>query len=741
MASLKDSSNKVSAPLLCPSMYIPDAQPRGLSKLDDHKWHSDKIKADIYLSDEISLNDLTKLGQLNGHKKKSRTQRTVNIKNLRPHGIKDDALLVVDDCPELSEACDHVSLMAAPLYAHQYLDQLMQANCSLSKSKGASQSQQASDSRTFSSIAQDHIAQHSDLKKLSTCYGKRTLIHKVHLNASVCSKESSNAALYALADRPFEKANKSLVHSKTSSPKHELQYKMHDSNDASASCYTPLNSCDSVPMDALCLNTAPSVTEIAHTTKDGAHDIAASDNAVNEHYDFVFMAEELDLCNLNCLYLVRFSQGKAIKPSKPLNTNRTRPMRLTKLQMSLKIPRYTYAQCSIDGCSYTYEDVVLGLAIGELYSMLRSQRDYGYLYAQLEDLKLASYKPLPSALYAREHLAKQPTLTHYALTKHDDYKSKEPWQRSNQANRAIHRQGYSIYPLANARSLNESSLMSRYPYNGKLSLKELQLGSRRNVTFSFGQNNEVLISCIPLSAQACTKHQEHDLSSLNNLARSNYQSPLSLLAGHDLLSNTHYEIELTDGIAIQSQLFSAKAFDLQCSQYDRLGLAVTFGALKREHIARNLDDRLLEELKEHLSISAIAQYIIDTASTTARLNPDIFEAIFVKACELNYFSKLYGPRGAEYQIALFDDHIEIIKGHYYGLGSKYVTCIHGRYRGVTYIYQSNEFYPLHLLQGKAHVSKYDGSSLILNRIDDDYSTHDLQTCFKEIGSSFIHLKN
>ena len=504
------------------------------------------------------------------------------------------------------------------------------------------------------------------------------------------------------------------------------------------------------------------------------------------------MADELELCYINCLYLVSFNEGEAMRPYKPLNTNRTRPMRLTKLQMGLKIPRYTYALCHIDNCSYTFEEVVLGLAIGELYSMFTCLNDYGYLYDQLEDEKVAKRKNLPSALLERLINLKQESATNHIYV-HDGHKHDEPSikpklpkldvqrahqslldvsraskpkldasiahlpqldvyqdnqaqlvsNRPTQAPIAVHRPGFSIYPLKQANLDNEFSLISRYPYNGRLSLMELQHGARRNVTFSFGKHNEVLISCIPLSKQSYKNYKEHDRSSLDSLATSAYKSPLSLLSIPDRLSKTHYEIELCDGIAIQSQLFSAKAFALQCSKYDRLGLAVTFGALKREHLARRLDNRLLEELKKHLSVSAIAQYIIDTASSKARLNPDILEAIFVKARELNYISKLYGPRGSEYQIALFDDHIEIIKGHYYGLGTKYVSTIHGRYRGVAYTYQSNEFNPLHLLQGKVHVSNIDNKSLILNLIDSEYSVDELHASYKdykEIGTSLIPLK-
>ena len=838
MASVKESSNKLSHAVLCPSTYIQEDKPSKLCGFEDDKWCSSKLKGDIYDSQELSLDDVTKLGQLSPSKGRINSLRNVRLLNLRPHGNKVSAVLAADQSTEHIETCDHVSLMAAPLYAHQYLEQLMQTNYLLENSNAASSCHKDTASRRFSSIAQEHIAQHSDFKKLSTCYGKRTLVHKVSCIESPLTSAESEKALSGEDSSQASTANKIIAPharmdqslkapftrpelcSQTDLESANAFYQHHDLTDAAqdhrAACKLAVPSHD--------LNTARAQTLMAENTKEtvslasqdhSAHhaasvamypanvalhdhsfnhgdDSAFADSADNHQYDFVFMADELELCYINCLYLVSFNEGEAMRPYKPLNTNRTRPMRLTKLQMGLKIPRYTYALCHIDNCSYTFEEVVLGLAIGELYSMFTCLNDYGYLYDQLEDEKVAKRKNLPSALLERFINLKQESESNHIYV-HDGHKHDEPSIKPNlpkldaqqahqslldvnraskpnldasiahlpqldvyqdnqaqlvsnrptQATIAVHRPGFSIYPLTPANLDNEFSLISRYPYNGRISLMELQHGARRNVTFSFGKHNEVLISCIPLSKQSYKNYKEHDRSSLDSMATSAYKSPLSLLSGPDHVSKTHYEIELCDGIAIQSQLFSAKAFALQCSKYDRLGLAVTFGALKREHLARRLDNRLLEELKKHLSVSAIAQYIIDTASSKARLNPDILEAIFVKARELNYISKLYGPRGSEYQIALFDDHIEIIKGHYYGLGTKYVSTIHGRYRGVAYTYQSNEFNPLHLLQGKVHVSNIDNKSLILNLIDSEYSVDELHAYYKdykEIGTSLIPLK-
>ena len=838
MASVKESSNKLSHAVLCPSTYIQEDKPSKLCGFEDDKWCSSRLKGDIYDSQELSLDDVTKLGQLSPSKGKVNSLRNVRLLNLRPHGNKVSAVLPADQSTEHIETCDHVSLMAAPLYAHQYLEQLMQTNYLLENSNAASSCHKDTASRRFSSIAQEHIAQHSDFKKLSTCYGKRTLVHKVsciesprtsaEIEKAFSGKDSSKGSTANKIIAPHACVDQSLkapftrpeLCSQTDLESANAFYQHHDlieaAQDHRAACKLAVPSHD--------LNTARAQALMAKNTKEtvslasqdhSAHhassvamypanvalhdhsfhhgdDSAFADSADNHQYDFVFMADELELCYINCLYLVSFNEGEAMRPYKPLNTNRTRPMRLTKLQMGLKIPRYTYALCHIDNCSYTFEEVVLGLAFGELYSMFTCQHDYGYLYDQLEDEKVAKRKNLPSALLERLINLKHDSAINHIYV-HDGHKHDEPSHkpklpkldvqrahqpqvdvnrasspkldasiahqpqldiyqdnqaqlvsnRPTQATIAVHRPGFSIYPLTPANLDNEFSLISRYPYNGRLSLMELQHGARRNVTFSFGKHNEVLISCIPLSKQSYKNYKEHDRSSLDSLASSAYKSPLSLLSIPDRLSKTHYEIELCDGIAIQSQLFSAKAFALQCSKYDRLGLAVTFGALKREHLARRLDNRLLEELKKHLSISAIAQYIIDTASSKARLNPDILEAIFVKARELNYISKLYGPRGSEYQIALFDDHIEIIKGHYYGLGTKYVSTIHGRYRGVAYTYQSNEFNPLHLLQGKVHVSNIDNKSLILNLIDSEYSVEELHASYKdykEIGTSLIPLK-
>ena len=835
MASVKESSNKLSHAVMCPSTYIQEDKPSKLCGFEDDKWCSSRLKGDIYDSQELSLDDVTKLGQLTPSKGKVNSLRNVRLLNLRPHGNKVSAVLAADKSTEHIEACDHVSLMAAPLYAHQYLEQLMQTNYLLESSNAAASCHKDTASRRFSSIAQEHIAQHSDFKKLSTCYGKRTLVHKVSrlespltsadIKNAFSGKDSSQASTANKIIAPHACVARSLkaplTRTKLCSPT-DLEsanafYQHHDLTEAAqdhrAACKLAVPSHD--------LNTARAQTLMAENTKEtvslasqnlSSHhaasvamypanvalhehsfnhgdDSAFAESADGHQYDFVFMADELELCYINCLYLVSFNEGEAMRPYKPLNTNRTRPMRLTKLQMGLKIPRYTYALCHIDNCSYTFEEVVLGLAIGELYSMFTCLNDYGYLYDQLEDEKVAKRKNLPSALLERLINLKQESATNHIYVhdghKHDDpsHKPKLPKldaqrahqpqldvnrtskakldastahlpqldiyqdnqaqlvsNRPTQAPIAVHRPGFSIYPLTKANLDNEFSLISRYPYNGRISLMELQHGARRNVTFSFGKHNEVLISCIPLSKQSYKNYKEHDRSSLDSLASSAYKSPLSLLSIPDRLSKTHYEIELCDGIAIQSQLFSAKAFALQCSKYDRLGLAVTFGALKREHLARRLDNRLLEELKKHLSVTAIAQYIIDTASSKARLNPDILEAIFVKARELNYISKLYGPRGSEYQIALFDDHIEIIKGHYYGLGTKYVSTIHGRYRGVAYTYQSNEFNPLHLLQGKVHVSNIDNKSLILNLIDSEYSVDELHASYQEIGTSLIPLK-
>ena len=838
MASVKESSNKLSQAVLCPSAYIQEDKPSKLCGFEDDKWCSSRLKGDIYDAQELSLDDVTKLGQLTPSKGKVNSLRNVRLLNLRPHGNKVSSVLPADQSTEHIEACDHVSLMAAPLYAHQYLEQLMQTNYLLENSNAASSCHKDSASRRFSSIAQEHIAQHSDFKKLATCYGKRTLVHKVSRSESLRTSAESERALSGEDSSQASTANKIIApharvdqSSKAPFTRQELCsqtdlesanafYQHHDLTEAAqdhrAACKLAVPSHD--------LNTARDQTLMAENTKETVSlasrdlsdhnaasvamypanvalhdhsfnhddDSAFAESADDHQYDFVFMADELELCYINCLYLVSFNEGEAMRPYKPLNTNRTRPMRLTKLQMGLKIPRYTYALCYIDNCSYTFEEVVLGLAIGELYSMFTCLNDYGYLYDQLEDEKVAKRKNLPSALLERLIYLKQESESNHIYV-HEGHKHDEPSHkpkrtkldvqrahqpqldvnraskpkldasiahqpqldvyqdnqaqlvsnRPTQATIAVHRPGFSIYPLKQANLDNEFSLISRYPYNGRLSLMELQHGARRNVTFSFGKHNEVLISCIPLSKQSYKNYKEHDRSSLDSLATSAYKSPLSLLSIPDRLSKTHYEIELCDGIAIQSQLFSAKAFALQCSKYDRLGLAVTFGALKREHLARRLDNRLLEELKKHLSVSAIAQYIIDTASSKARLNPDILEAIFVKARELNYISKLYGPRGSEYQIALFDDHIEIIKGHYYGLGTKYVSTIHGRYRGVAYTYQSNEFNPLHLLQGKVHVSNIDNKSLILNLIDSEYSVEELHASYKdyqEIGTSLIPLK-
>lgn len=838
MASVKESSNKLSHAVLCPSTYIQEDKPSKLCGFEDDKWCSSRLKGDIYDSQELSLDYVTKLGQLTPSKGKVNSLRNVRLLNLRPHGNKVSAVLAADRSTEHIEACDHVSLMAAPLYAHQYLEQLMQTNYLLENSNAASSCHKDTASRRFSSIAQEHIAQHSDFKKLSTCYGKRTLVHKVsciesprtsaEIEKAFSVDDSSQAStankiiaphacgaqsLKAPLTRPelcsqtdLESANAFYQHHDLTEAAQDhraackLAVPRHDLNTARGQALMAENTKETVSLASQDLSShhaasvAMSPANVAlhdHSFNHG-DDSAFADSADNHQYDFVFMADELELCYINCLYLVSFNESEAMRPYKPLNTNRTRPMRLTKLQMGLKIPRYTYALCHIDNCSYTFEEVVLGLAIGELYSMFTCLNDYGYLYDQLEDEKVAKRKNLPSALLERFINHKHESATNHIYVheghKHDDpsHKPKLPKldaqrahqpqldvnraskakldasiahqpqlevyqdnqaqlvsNRPTQAPIAVHRPGFSIYPLKQANLANEFSLISRYPYNGRLSLIELQHGARRNVTFSFGKHNEVLISCIPLSKQSYKNYKEHDRSSLDSLASSAYKSPLSLLSIPDRLSKTHYEIELCDGIAIQSQLFSAKAFALQCSKYDRLGLAVTFGALKREHLARRLDNRLLEELKKHLSVSAIAQYIIDIASSKARLNPDILEAIFVKARELNYISKLYGPRGSEYQIALFDDHIEIIKGHYYGLGTKYVSTIHGRYRGVAYTYQSNEFNPLHLLQGKVHVSNIDNKSLILNLIDSEYSVEELHASYKdyqEIGTSLIQLK-
>lgn len=838
MASVKESSNKLSQAVLCPSAYIQEDKPSKLCGFEDDKWCSSRLKGDIYNSQELSLDDVTKLGQLTPSKGKVNSLRNVRLLNLRPHGNKVSAVLPADQSTEHIETCDHVSLMAAPLYAHQYLEQLMQTNYLLENSNAASSCHKDSASRRFSSIAQEHIAQHSDFKKLSTCYGKRTLVHKVSCIESPRTSAESERALsgedssqvstankiiapHACVDQsskaPFtrqelcsqtdlESANAFYQHYEITEAAQDhrdaskLAVPSHDLNTARGHALMAENTKETVSLASQDLSShhASSVAMYPDNVDLHAHsfnhgdDSAFAESADNHQYDFVFMADELELCYINCLYLVSFNESEAMRPYKPLNTNRTRPMRLTKLQMGLKIPRYTYAICHIDNCSYTFEEVVLGLAIGELYSMFTCLNDYGYLYDQLEDEKVAKRKNLPSALLERLINLKQESATNHIYV-HDGHKHDEPSikpklpkldvqrahqpqldvnraskpkldasiahlpqldvyqdnqaqlvsNRPTQATIAVHRPGFSIYPLTPANLANEFSLISRYPYNGRLSLMELQHGARRNVTFSFGKHNEVLISCIPLSKQSYKNYKEHDRSSLDSLATSAYKSPLSLLSIPDRLSKTHYEIELCDGIAIQSQLFSAKAFALQCSKYDRLGLAVTFGALKREHLARRLDNRLLEELKKHLSVSAIAQYIIDIASSKARLNPDILEAIFVKARELNYISKIYGPRGSEYQIALFDDHIEIIKGHYYGLGTKYVSTIHGRYRGVAYTYQSNEFNPLHLLQGKVHVSNIDNKSLILNLIDSEYSVEELHASYKdyqEIGTSLIPLK-
>ncbi len=838
MASVKESSNKLSQAVLCPSAYIQEDKPSKLCGFEDDKWCSSKLKGDIYDSQDLSLDDVTKLGQLTPSKGKVNSLRNVRLLNLRPHGNKVSVVLAADRSTEHIEACDHVSLMAAPLYAHQYLEQLMQTNYLLESSNAAASCHKDTASRRFSSIAQEHIAQHSDFKKLSTCYGKRTLVHKVSRSESLrtsadiknafSGEDSSQAStankiiaphacvaqsLKAPLTRPelcsqtdLESANAFYQHHDLiEAPQdHRAACKLavpsHDLNTARAQTLMAKNTKETVSLASQNLSSHHASSVAMYPANVALHDhsfhhgddSAFADSADNHQYDFVFMADELELCYINCLYLVSFNDGEAMRPYKPLNTNRTRPMRLTKLQMGLKIPRYTYALCHIDNCSYTFEEVVLGLAIGELYSMFTCLNDYGYLYDQLEDEKVAKRKNLPSALLERFINRKQESATNHIYVhdghKHDDpsHKPKLPKldaqrahqprldvnraskpkldasiahqpqldvyqdnqaqlasNRPTQATIAVHRPGFSIYPLTKANLDNEFSLISRYPYNGRISLMELQHGARRNVTFSFGKHNEVLISCIPLSKQSYKNYKEHDRSSLDSMATSAYKSPLSLLSIPDRLSKTHYEIELCDGIAIQSQLFSAKAFALQCSKYDRLGLAVTFGALKREHLARRLDNRLLEELKKHLSVSAIAQYIIDTASSKARLNPDILEAIFVKARELNYISKLYGPRGSEYQIALFDDHIEIIKGHYYGLGTKYVSTIHGRYRGVAYTYQSNEFNPLHLLQGKVHVSNIDNKSLILNLIDSEYSVEELHASYKdykEIGTTLIPLK-
>lgn len=838
MASVKESSNKLSQAVLCPSAYIQEDKPSKISGFEDDKWYSSKLKGDIYDSQELSLDDVTELGQLSPSKGKVNSLRNVRLLNLRPHGNKVSAVLAADRSTEHIEACDHVSLMAAPLYAHQYLEQLMQTNYLLESSNAASSCHKDTASRRFSSIAQEHIAQHSDFKKLATCYGKRTLVHKVSRSESLRTSAESERALsgedssqastankiiapHARVDQsskgPFtrpelcsqtdlESANAFYLHYEITeaaqdhrdASKHVVP--SHDLNTARDQTLMAENTKETVSLASQDLSShhASSVAMYPDNVVLHAHsfnhgdDSAFAESADNHQYDFVFMADELELCYINCLYLVSFNESEAMRPYKPLNTNRTRPMRLTKLQMGLKIPRYTYALCHIDNCSYTFEEVVLGLAIGELYSMFTCLNDYGYLYDQLEDEKVAKRKNLPSALLERFFNLKQESATNHIYV-HDGHKHDDPSHkpkrtkldvqrahlprldvnrastpnldastahqpqldiyqdnqaqlvsnRPTQATIAVHRPSFSIYPLTPATLANEFSLISRYPYNGRLSLMELQHGARRNVTFSFGKHNEVLISCIPLSKQSYKNYKKHDRSSLDSLATSAYKSPLSLLSIPDRLSKTHYEIELCDGIAIQSQLFSAKAFALQCSKYDRLGLAVTFGALKREHLARRLDNRLLEELKKHLSVSAIAQYIIDIASSKARLNPDILEAIFVKARELNYISKLYGPRGSEYQVALFDDHIEIIKGHYYGLGTKYVSTIHGRYRGVAYTYQSNEFNPLHLLQSKVHVSNIDNKSLILNLIDSEYSVDELHASYKdykEIGTSLIPLK-
>ena len=838
MASVKESSNKLSQAVLCPSAYIQEDKPSKLSGFEDDKWCSSKLKGDIYDSQELSLDDVTKLGQLTPSKGKVSSLRNARLRNLRPHGNKVSAVLPADKTTEHIEACDHVSLMAAPLYAHQYLEQLMQTNYLLEISNAASSCHKDSASRRFSSIAQEHIAQHSDFKKLSTCYGKRTLVHKVsrlesprtsaEIEKALSGEDSSQSstankiiASHAYVDQslkaPFTRPE---LCSQTDLESANAFYQHHDLTEAaqdhraSSNLAAPNHDLNTARGQALMAENTKETVSLASQNLSSHHassvamypaNVALHDHSFNHgddsafayyaddhQYDFVFMAYELELCYINCLYLVSFNESEAMRPYKPLNTNRTRPMRLTKLQMGLKIPRYTYALCHIDNCSYTFEEVVLGLAVGELYSMFTCLNDYGYLYDQLEDEKVAKRKNLPSALLERLINLKQESTTNHIYIHeshtHDEpcHKPKRPkldvqlaYQSQLDVNRAskakldasiahqphldvyqdnqaqlvsnrptlasiaVHRPGFSIYPLTPANLDNEFSLISRYPYNGRISLMELQHGARRNVTFSFGKHKEVLISCIPLSKQSYKNYKEHDRSSLDSLATSAYKSPLSLLSIPDHVSKTHYEIELCDGIAIQSQLFSAKAFALQCSKYDRLGLAVTFGALKREHLARRLDNNLLEELKKHLSVSAIAQYIIDTASSKARLNPDILEAIFVKARELNYISKLYGPRGSEYQIALFDDHIEIIKGHYYGLGTKYVSTIHGRYRGVAYTYQSNEFNPLHLLQSKVHVSNIDNKSLILNLIDSEYSVEELHASYKdyqEIGTRLIPLK-
>ena len=471
MASVKESSNKLSQAVLCPSAYIQEDKPSKISGFEDDKWCSSRLKGDIYDSQELSLDDVTKLGQLSPSKGKVNSLRNVRLLNLRPHGNKVSSVLPPDQSTEHIEACDHVSLMAAPLYAHQYLEQLMQTNYLLESSNAASSCHKDTASRRFSSIAQEHIAQHSDFKKLSTCYGKRTLVHKVsrlespltsaEIKNAVSGEDSSQASTANKIIAPHACVDQSLkapftrpeLCSQTDLESANAFYQHHDlieaAQDHRAACKLAVPSHD--------LNTARGQALIAENTKEtvslarqnlSAHhassvamypanvalhdhsfhhgdDYAFAESADDHQYDFVFMADELELCYINCLYLVSFNEGEAMRPYKPLNTNRTRPMRLTKLQMGLKIPRYTYALCHIDNCSYTFEEVVLGLAIGELYSMFTCLNDYGYLYDQLEDEKVAKRKNLPSALLERLINLKLESATNHIYV-HDGHKHDEP---------------------------------------------------------------------------------------------------------------------------------------------------------------------------------------------------------------------------------------------------------------------------------------------------------------------------
>ena len=57
MASVKESSNKLSQAVLCPSAYIQEDKPSKLSGVEDDKWCRSKLKGDIYDSQELSLDD------------------------------------------------------------------------------------------------------------------------------------------------------------------------------------------------------------------------------------------------------------------------------------------------------------------------------------------------------------------------------------------------------------------------------------------------------------------------------------------------------------------------------------------------------------------------------------------------------------------------------------------------------------------------------------------------------------